>query len=747
MLVSLSTLRAFERTDNMQVVILAGGEGRRLRPLTCDMPKPLVRMLGVPVIKRLLHGLKECGFDRATVADYYLADLLESSLGSSCEGVDVEYVREKTPLGTAGCVRAAWSGSGDTLVVSGDSVCSFDFSKAAAFHSSHNADVTILAHRVADPREYGLITSDEEGRITGFIEKPGYDRCLTDAANTGTYIISESVMKRIPVGENVDFAKDVFPQLLKDGKRLYCRIEDGIWHDIGDIPSFIKCQRELLERSGKKYLVCSGAGFDESAMIGDGSVLEADSYVGAECRIQGSCVMRRAAIGDGSTLTGCIVSDGAVLGRGCKIGKNAVVGSGCILGAAVTVDEGVRIYPNTKIPSGSRVREDVDEQGYRLLSMEEYGAACGISNSPMDAMRLGMAVVKSLEPQTAEIAVGYSGEQEYLVKALSLGAGCAGARVYNLGRSTAAMTVYAARKLSLRYCIHVSDAIRIMRSDRIELARSEERKIEMCFNRGELPSGLESVPETDVRSITELYKKELAGTYPAEFRGDYGFESGSEEEKQAFWCICGSNGRDDCVKDRAGCFVRVTGTPEVSVVLKESKTMFSWSHLIILACKARLAEGKDLYLTPRAPAYCNELAEKAGRTAYRIYPDDSAAVDDYCWDPIALVANSLKYCAENKKSLADALNELPEMYYEQRTITTRSELPKILREDFCGLQNDSMGRDIILHTSGATGHIKPKKSGKALALYVEAVSAEAAAELCDDVLRRLGDGAQLDINV
>ena len=108
-------------------------------------------------------------------------------------------------------------------------------------------------------------------------------------------------------------------------------------------------------------------------MIGDGSVLEADSYVGAECRIQGSCVMRRAAIGDGSTLTGCIVSDGAVLGRGCKIGKNAVVGSGCILGAAVTVDEGVRIYPNTKIPSGSRVREDVDEQGYRLLYRAENG--------------------------------------------------------------------------------------------------------------------------------------------------------------------------------------------------------------------------------------------------------------------------------------------------------------------------------------------------------------------------------------
>ena len=143
----------------MQVVILAGGEGSRLRPLTADTPKPLVRLLGVPVIERLTALLFKCGFREATVADWYLADKLEKSLGSLSNGVKLRYVREDVPLGTAGCVRRAWDGEDDVLVVSGDSVCGFDFSRIAGYFEKTKADVVIVTHRVADPREYGLVTA------------------------------------------------------------------------------------------------------------------------------------------------------------------------------------------------------------------------------------------------------------------------------------------------------------------------------------------------------------------------------------------------------------------------------------------------------------------------------------------------------------------------------------------------------------------------------------------------------------
>lgn len=296
----------------MQIVILAGGEGSRLRPLTSRTPKPMVRMLGVPVIERLLSLLFKNGFKKATIADFYLADKLEHDLGSFSCGIELEYMREDLPLGTAGCVRRAWNGEDDVLVVSGDSVCDFDFKEICRFHKKKSADVTIVTHRVADPREYGLVTADEKGRVIGFLEKPGYDSCLTDVANTGTYIISAGILSLIPKEEKLDFAKDIFPDLLADERRIFSFPEDGIWHDIGDISSLLKCQRQLLQAEGKERLILKGAEADGSAAIGAETVVEQGAYIGADCRLQGALIMSNSSVGEGCSFKNCVIGENVI---------------------------------------------------------------------------------------------------------------------------------------------------------------------------------------------------------------------------------------------------------------------------------------------------------------------------------------------------------------------------------------------------------------------------------------------------
>ncbi len=717
--------------DNLQVVILAGGEGTRLRPLTCDIPKPLVRLLGVPVIERLTALLHDCGMERATVADFYLADKLEKNLGESSNGVSLCYVREDVPLGTAGCVRRAWNGKDDVLVVSGDSVCGFDFAGIARFHSEKNADVTIVTHRVADPREYGLVTADEDGRVTGFLEKPGYDFCLTDVANTGTYVISKEVMNRIPPDEKIDFAKDVFPQLLAENKRLYSIDVGGIWHDIGDIPALLRCQAELLGLEGRNSLVLGSS----ASQIGDGSVIGANSVIedgvcmGSDCRVQGACLLSGSIIGDGTSLIRCVVGENAVIGRGCSLGEFSAVGSGCVLGSAVTVDSGVRIAPDVKIPSGTHVRADVSSRGYTPLSLGENGAAEGIALDAVSAMRLGMAVSKALGIK--KITVGSLKADSGVCQAVSLGLRAAGTAVYLSDGASFGQTLFVSRALGTDYFLYVRDGIRIINSGRIELARSEERKIEQCYNRGELfADGLAQI--TQLGASYEAYRQELKRIMPRALNAAVSFEGTDAADCRLFKELA-----DDSAYRGGEKIEFYTADEGGRLECRLDGERVCHESLIILACCSRFTKGEGVLLPYWAPSCCEELAEKYSAEVTRVYPSDKTEIPLFFFDPLMLAAELLGYIARRNISMKKALGELPQTVYLSRTVKSLSNLPRLLHEDFSDLKRAS-GTDIVLNSSGARAYIRPKKSGKALSLYIEASSAEAADSICEDVFRRLG---------
>lgn len=231
----------------MKAIILSGGEGTRLREISCGLPKPMMPLLGKPLLERTVSLLRACGFDRLCLTLHYEPEIIRRHFGDGSRfGVQIEYRMEDEPLGTAGAVRNCRDFvCGDTvLVMSGDSACDFDL---AELFRGHEAGVTIALAANAEPLPYGLVITDKAGAVTGFVEKPAWERVVTDRISTGIYVLSPEVLDRIPSGEKYDFATDLFPRLLTEGVPMTGRLMEGYWCDIGTPRSYYQCNLDALD--------------------------------------------------------------------------------------------------------------------------------------------------------------------------------------------------------------------------------------------------------------------------------------------------------------------------------------------------------------------------------------------------------------------------------------------------------------------------------------------------------------------
>ncbi|MFR9190746.1 MAG: NDP-sugar synthase [Anaerotruncus massiliensis (ex Togo et al. 2019)] len=232
----------------MKAVIMAGGQGSRLRPLTENVPKPMARLCGRPVVEYILELLAENGIFESVLTLQYLPERLTGHFeGAEFAGVKLSFCEEEAPLGTAGSVKNALGApDGPALVISGDALCDFPLRQAAEAHRESGAAVTIVTAKVDDPREYGLVVADETDRITGFVEKPSYAQATSELANTGIYILSPEAVNMIPEGRKFDFASDLFPAMLERGMLLKNCTLSGYWCDIGDLGAYRRAQADLL---------------------------------------------------------------------------------------------------------------------------------------------------------------------------------------------------------------------------------------------------------------------------------------------------------------------------------------------------------------------------------------------------------------------------------------------------------------------------------------------------------------------
>jgi len=230
----------------MQAVVMAGGEGSRLRPLTINRPKPMVSIVNKPCLGHIFDLLKAHGIYDAFVTLQYLASQIQDSFGDGGSvGMRLRYSVEESPLGTGGSVRQIGDALSETfIVISGDALTDIDLTKVIAFHKERKAAVTLTLYHVPNPLEYGVVITNDDGRITKFLEKPSWGEVFSDTINTGIYVIEPRVMERYKVGEAFDFSKDLFPQLLADGELLYGYIASGYWTDVGSIPEYARANAD-----------------------------------------------------------------------------------------------------------------------------------------------------------------------------------------------------------------------------------------------------------------------------------------------------------------------------------------------------------------------------------------------------------------------------------------------------------------------------------------------------------------------
>src|SRR6266576_267892 len=233
----------------MQAVVMAGGEGSRLRPLTINRPKPMVPIVDKPCLGHIFELLKRHGIEESFVTLQYLASVIQDSYGDGGGiGMRLRYSIEETPLGTGGSVRQIVPDlDGTFLVISGDALTDIDLTKVIAFHRERKAAVTLTLYHVANPLEYGVVITGEDGRISKFLEKPSWGEVFSDTINTGIYVIEPRVLERYKPGEAFDFSKDLFPALLAEGEPLYGYIASGYWTDVGSISEYARANADLLQ--------------------------------------------------------------------------------------------------------------------------------------------------------------------------------------------------------------------------------------------------------------------------------------------------------------------------------------------------------------------------------------------------------------------------------------------------------------------------------------------------------------------
>ncbi|MGH7551396.1 MAG: sugar phosphate nucleotidyltransferase, partial [Longimicrobiales bacterium] len=349
----------------MKAVIMAGGFGTRLKPLTINRPKPMVPLANRPVMERIVELLKCHGITDLVSILYFQPEQIRAYFGDgSAFGVRMEYVTADADYGTAGAVRNAGDlvRGGRTLVISGDVVTDFDLRAALAEHEARGAEATIALTSVENPLAYGIVIVDKEtGRIERFLEKPTWGEVFSDTINTGIYILEPEVLERIPARTNVDFSKDLFPAMLRDGAALYGHVAQGYWRDIGTIEEYRQAHEDV--QNGRLRVLLAGErrpGREGEVWGENGALLDRD------VRVKGMVIVgRNTTIGPGASLenvvvgAGSVVEEGAelhevVLWEGCRIGKGARL-SESVCASGVRVGEGAIIREKCILSDGSVV--------------------------------------------------------------------------------------------------------------------------------------------------------------------------------------------------------------------------------------------------------------------------------------------------------------------------------------------------------------------------------------------------------
>lgn len=511
----------------MKAILMAGGTGSRLRPLTCDLPKPMVPVMNKPVMHYSIELLRKHGIKDIGVTLQYLPKVVQDYFGDGSQyNVNLQYYIEETPLGTAGSVKNAQELLDETfIVISGDALTNIDLSKAMEFHKKKKSLATLVLKSVEVPLEYGVVVTDKESLITRFLEKPGWGEVFSDTVNTGIYILEPQVLEYFDAGVKFDFSKDLFPTLLKDKKPMYGYVTDEYWCDIGDIGSYLQSHFDLMESHGPISLNAEKS--KDKLWIEDGVYIHPDAIIHGPCYIgentqieEGVEIHPYTVIGDNnyigryssikrsvlwshSTIGKNVEIRGSILCNDIRVNNNVSIFEGSSIGGSTYLREDVTVKPNVKIWPGKYIEEGIiveDNVMWGTRLRKTFFGKDGIRGdfnteiTPWFVSRLSTAYGTQLK-EGSRIGVSSNGHNacNMLKYSLIAGALSSGVEIIDIGNLVTPIARYAVRCLGLDGGIHIrcdeSDpnkiTIHLMDSDGANLKDSLERKIENIFISGD----------------------------------------------------------------------------------------------------------------------------------------------------------------------------------------------------------------------------------------------------------------------
>lgn len=513
----------------MKAIIMAGGEGSRLRPLTCGRPKPMVPVLNKPIMTHIIDLLKIHGFTDIGVTLQYMPEAIRDHFGNGAEyDVHLRYFVEDAPLGTAGSVKNASEFLDETfLVISGDALTDLELSRAVEFHKKRGALATLVLTRVDCPLEYGVVITSEDGKITQFLEKPGWGEVFSDTVNTGIYVLEPEVLEYFAPGQMFDFSKDLFPLLLREKKPLFGLVLPGYWCDIGNLQQYLEAHYDAL--SGKVKIkmpgseAASGVWVEEGAFINPAATVKGPSLIGANCQIGAGariepytllgrgCLVQKGAsikrsvvwnnvyIGSGASLRGAVVGSRVQVQAKAGIYEGAVVGEDSVIRENSLLMPDVKLWPHKLVETGTTVHRSViwgTLSPKKVFGFEGISGLVNIEITPESAARIG-AALGSTKGSGAPIAVGSDSytASNMIKEAFISGAQSVGSRILDLGEVITPVARYAVRALDCKAAVHIKVSpdspdklvMVFINARGGNISRGQERKVENALAREDFP--------------------------------------------------------------------------------------------------------------------------------------------------------------------------------------------------------------------------------------------------------------------
>ncbi len=751
----------------MKAVVLAGGEGSRLRPISAETPKPMVRLLDKPVMEYTVELLKKHGVTDITATLQTLPHKITDYFGDGSHwGVRMSYRVESNPLGTAGGVRACryFAGNEPLLVISGDAVTDIDLTACAQFHRSKNALATIVLTRREQLLEYGLVMTNPDGRVARFIEKPSWGQVFTDTVNTGIYILSPEALDMIPDGVFYDFARDLFPRMLSEGLPLYGVTAEGYWCDIGDVLAYMNCCCDALDGKIDIALpaqaeIPDGVYAEQPCYVGRGALLDAGCRIGPYAVIgAGSRVRAGASVAysvlDGvhvDTLARCegaFAGRGSVLREGAALREGAVVGESVIVGSHAELTGNARVWPNKEIEADTRVDGSVTGgHGRRAAAFDGAGGISGqpyADLGPEFCLRLGEAIGSVAR---GEIALSHRGGDSARCAALALEAGIcsSGGSPVLSDAPFAACAAYSSGLYRLPLSVFVKQrgdslSIRLYDSLGLPIQRELERKIESLTARGESVtaprpghsrplSGLADAHATAAAVLPEWAAELAAAPWEGRVSGGDSASAALRRTLALTGCtLSGGAGSPLFGCDEDG--LRLTAVDESGQSLSHARilTMLLW-----LEAQAGV---KLIALPYSEPAALDECALSLGISILRVGRDGDAARELYASQrhlrDACFAAARLAYgCRRHGISLSGLSERVPAFHIRSAELRLDGDRGAVMRALASTQENAELVEGLRAKVGRGWVHVAPMPGRRALRITAEGGSEELASEICD----------------